>query len=468
MVRAVQTTATFVVVVMVGAWLANNPKPPHQLLDPTTLSKLGRLVMGVVSPLMIMATVGETVSRSTLAHEGWVLVVWSFIFQAECCLIALAVSHVARVPSWFRVEFVLSVTFPNALAAPLVMMATLCRQEPFVGKNFGSDSATPVTCAKQSLTYLAMYTTGWMLSFFALGMPNAVHPDRAAAAKRGETFMGAVRRRLRGLTNINVVFLGIGFVIAMLPTLQHQLYSPTGGLLWVSSACYTLGGPLVGMSSLVVGGTLGQSIRRVYLNRRERYLDRRESRRESQRQHHGMTRESVAMVDHRPWAEREHSPQQQYVLSHVSVFGAIADSSPEPQALNDGEQHEDSSAGLTISAATAAAAVEESEHEEPEQNNRLMHAGEMHDPCASLSLRPVNGDERAKDARSVSSRSERSGRAETPPPSGGEVADGHGVDSSMAVDVAAAKVNRPTVRTLLLLVLTRMVLCPLVCGTTLM
>jgi hypothetical protein len=75
-------------------------------------------------------------------------------------------------------------------------------------------------------------------------------------------------RRLKGVANVNIVALLVGFGIALWAPLKKELYSPNGGLLWLSSAAFTLGGPLVGMSSLVVGGTLGQTIRRVWLARR--------------------------------------------------------------------------------------------------------------------------------------------------------------------------------------------------------
>ena len=37
-----------------------------------------------------------------------------------------------KVPRNFKREFMCGVAFPNALAAPVIMMETLCRQQPLV------------------------------------------------------------------------------------------------------------------------------------------------------------------------------------------------------------------------------------------------------------------------------------------------------------------------------------------------
>jgi predicted permease len=95
--------------------------------------------MGVIAPLLVVATVGSTVTLTMLAQEGWVLIAWSFIFISVCFVVSLLVAKVTRIHHSFRDEFVMACTFPNALAAPLVMMTTLCRQEPFVDEDFRAD-----------------------------------------------------------------------------------------------------------------------------------------------------------------------------------------------------------------------------------------------------------------------------------------------------------------------------------------
>ena len=60
-----------------------------------------------------------------------------------------------------------------------------------------------------------------------------------------------------------MIALLFGFVIAVSPGLKTALFSPKGSLLWLSSAATTLGTPMVGMMALIVGATLGLSLRRV-------------------------------------------------------------------------------------------------------------------------------------------------------------------------------------------------------------
>lgn len=113
------------------------------------LNPLGcRLVMTVIGPLLVVVTVGSTVSTKMLQQEGWVLIVWSFIFMTVCFLVSCGVAAAARIKPAFRDEFVLAATFPNALAAPLVMMTTLCRQPPFVNGDYraepGDEEVSPL------------------------------------------------------------------------------------------------------------------------------------------------------------------------------------------------------------------------------------------------------------------------------------------------------------------------------------
>lgn len=96
--------------------------------------------------------------------------------------------------------------------------------------------------------------------FFATAYPHVIQPSDGEATG----WWRSAKRRLAGIANANVLAVFVGFGIALVAPLKHELYSPNGSLLWLSSAAITLGGPLVGMSSLIVGGTLGATIRRAW------------------------------------------------------------------------------------------------------------------------------------------------------------------------------------------------------------
>ena len=63
--------------------------------------------------------------------------------------------------------------------------------------------------------------------------------------------------------NANMIALLAGFVIAVSPGLKLAFFSPNGSLLWLSSAAITIGTPMVGVTALIVGATLGMTMRRV-------------------------------------------------------------------------------------------------------------------------------------------------------------------------------------------------------------
>eukprot|EP00038_Savillea_parva_P023521 m.41312 g.41312 ORF g.41312 m.41312 type:complete len:490 (-) comp6117_c0_seq1:168-1637(-) len=248
--------------------MAWRPPPTHHDVSDAGANIINRLLMRVIAPLIVVATVGSTVSAAMLAQEGWLLVVWSLVFLIINFTVSSGIAKAVGIPPVFRDEFVMASTFPNALAAPLVMMTTLCRQEPFADQNFAADDgADEIECEEQSLTYLFIYTTGWIIIFFATAYPHVLGPPPSAEPV---TWPRAIARRLAGVANVNVLAAVVGIGIGLWPALKDELFTSSGSLLWASSAALTLGGPLVGLSSIIVGATLGQTLRRVWLNYKSR------------------------------------------------------------------------------------------------------------------------------------------------------------------------------------------------------
>lgn len=196
---------------------------------------------------------------------GWSLIVWGAGTSAVCAVIAALVATAVKAPPSFRPEFIVGSSFCNSLTAPLVMMQTLCRQDPFLSIGYGEDGS--ISCEDRSTTYIFVYTIGWMLLFFGIGYPWILtlgpssmdaEPPAALAASRA----GAVREVFRKVFNPCMVACWIGYTIGVISPVQDEFFSSDGRLLWASSAATTLGLPTVGLFALLVGATLGNTGRR--------------------------------------------------------------------------------------------------------------------------------------------------------------------------------------------------------------
>ena len=67
--------------------------------------------------------------------------------------------------------------------------------------------------------------------------------------------------RVKKMINGPIVGTAVGFTAGLIPSVQDALFD--GPLIWLSSSAKTLGTPVVGLSALIVGATLGQTILRI-------------------------------------------------------------------------------------------------------------------------------------------------------------------------------------------------------------
>eukprot|EP00729_Bicosta_minor_P029421 gene29421-14561_t len=87
-------------------------------------------------------------------------------------------------------------------------------------------------------------------------------PAKSLSVTAGKTpLWEIVWRRAKMVLNGPIIGTAVGFAAGLIPEVQAALFS--GPLVWLSSSAKTLGAPVVGLSALIVGATLGQTILRI-------------------------------------------------------------------------------------------------------------------------------------------------------------------------------------------------------------
>lgn len=259
--RAAQTTAGFFAVLVFGVFCANYPKRPNQLISPGDNKVLGKLTMLVMSPLLLSVTLAEGFEHE-LAVDMAVMLGWAALSVALCITVGYVAATVVAVPKSFRDEFMVGSAFNNAFAAPVIMMQTLCQQDPLDTATFGADG--DISCEDRALTWITVYTTGWIVLFFGVAYPWLM-PSVATGAGDELGCKATANAVMAKMLNPNLVASLLGVGAGAIGPLQTALFE--GELVWLSSAVKTLGQPCVGLSALIVGTTLGQTCNRLWARR---------------------------------------------------------------------------------------------------------------------------------------------------------------------------------------------------------
>ena len=159
-VKGVQTTLTYVSVLMVGAFLSQWPKE-SPLLDSAQGKKTGQLLMLVLMPCLLIPTLGENLSYQLMADGMYVLSIWGLIHIAINTLVAEIVACLVSPPKYMRTEFILALISTNGLSLPLVMMEPLCRTSPLSQQTFGDNKAYD-----RAVAFIFIYNLPWQCFLF--------------------------------------------------------------------------------------------------------------------------------------------------------------------------------------------------------------------------------------------------------------------------------------------------------------
>ena len=259
---ALQTSGAFVLILLVGM---ATTRVPGLLDDPAIISRIARITMLVMGPLLLATSLGESMPLELFKSTGYVLALWCCANIGLSSAVAYALFWACKVPPVYRLPFICACSFQNALSVPLVYVGTLCQTDPLASADFGVDSATgdAVRCVDRANAFIFVYSVGWFVLFFGVAYPVLNAPaapaggggwPRTASGVAGSVWRAAVR-----VFNANMWGVVAGLVIGLNAPLRDELFSPGGRMLWVASAAETLGEPLIGIFALLVGATLGQT-----------------------------------------------------------------------------------------------------------------------------------------------------------------------------------------------------------------
>ena len=159
-VRAVQTTLTYVCILLIGAALAVLPRG-DPMINVQTRQKLGKLTMSVFMPALIGVSLAANLSWSLMTDGAWVLPVWACIHMLINLSCGFAVRSCLRIPAWFRLEFLLAFTSTNGLGLPLIILEPLCRSTPIDSIRYGPDA--DILPFERATSYLFIYNLPWIV-----------------------------------------------------------------------------------------------------------------------------------------------------------------------------------------------------------------------------------------------------------------------------------------------------------------
>lgn len=249
-IRGVQTTLTYVSVLFIGAALTIYPKQ-DPLLDPSVCKKLGRITMVIFMPSLIAVSLGQNLSIDLMANGAWVLSAWGLVHIMVNFLIALAVRCVVQPPKFFQTEFVLALISTNGLGLPLILMEPLCQTEPLSNMNFGSDGEQDAF--QRATAFLFIYNLVWIVYLMGVCSYNLKPPS--TGSEDSNSFMTFVVDSNPPAMVAAYVGMGIGLV----QPVREVFFGEEAELLFVASSARLISGPMIGVLSLLVGSTLGNT-----------------------------------------------------------------------------------------------------------------------------------------------------------------------------------------------------------------
>jgi predicted permease len=178
---AVTGMATILLISAVGVCLALRPTLPRPVLHADALRQLSRLLVTMCWPAMAFYGVGKALDSKSLANL-WPLLVVPLLNMLLGWAATMVMCKLMRTEARLTPALVVSGTFGNAAALPLVLLSALCRQ-PIL--------ADIDNCDNRSLAYIMVYTIPWSITFFIVAMPwlrNVAKPPETNAGAESSTF----------------------------------------------------------------------------------------------------------------------------------------------------------------------------------------------------------------------------------------------------------------------------------------
>lgn len=213
------------------------------LLYPELMKSIAGLATQILIPCLSVTTLGSRLSLDVLA-DVWPVVLFGLTNSIVAFMVGGLTAIPAKPPLHFRRAYLVSCTFNNVVAVPLVMLQTLCDRPQL------SDEED---CFERASSFVFVHLFGFSLTFWTIGV----------AYLTGEAGTSYTWKQ-RAYRLLNPPFLAIvfGFFIALTPGVQDFLFGPDAALQFLSSAFATLGSAVVPIMTLLMAASLGHNLRR--------------------------------------------------------------------------------------------------------------------------------------------------------------------------------------------------------------
>ena len=129
------------------------------ILSKSSLQALGKVLTTIAFPAAIIYGMGSNISVPVL-RDLWVILLWSFFNLAVSFALSWPAFKLLRLPPPLPAVFTACITFPNCVALPLVMIASLCDTPVLQGL---------ADCQAQVLGRCFMYLLPWNMLFWTSG-----------------------------------------------------------------------------------------------------------------------------------------------------------------------------------------------------------------------------------------------------------------------------------------------------------
>ena len=129
---AIAVTALRAVVTVLFVMLAGVVMVRLKLMDAAGVKAISVLLSNLFYPAIIFTAFGSGLSWERLTSGGgWIAVIGGIVIPTSSFLLALPLMLAARCPAHFRLWFLVSLTFGNTVALPLVLAESLCANNAF-------------------------------------------------------------------------------------------------------------------------------------------------------------------------------------------------------------------------------------------------------------------------------------------------------------------------------------------------
>lgn len=260
-----------------GGWPRDAP-----LLGTSNLKQLSNAVYWLFTPCLLLSTFGAKLTPALLADSGGA-VLWCLLHAGVNYLVGgVVLPRLVAIERHFAATFTLAATFNNGASVPLLVFAGLVK-----APQLRSD----VTAYDRAVVLIFLYVLLWNAVFWGAGVPimqadvasraqqpsggggsgsAAVRPpgDSGSAVTRLAHSVAAAARK--ALLTPPMLGIAIGVVVGMWPALGSAMFGADGWLAPVGGVTTLLGAPSVPISNLILGGSLYHGIVDLLAARRRR------------------------------------------------------------------------------------------------------------------------------------------------------------------------------------------------------